>query len=363
MDPIKTDSNHEIVSAGQNLLKHFGEDLFAILSGNLEPVWGKDWFEICTKDSKSGSAPKKDLLGILREIVDFNNATLRVALSQEHSGALKLDRKILDALDQIKKSRNIWAHEELAEIAKINEHQLIVLAKSILAVTKNLSLRVHAEQIISAINEKNLISLVKSAPHISRIEPQIVQESVIFKNLQAQLETLNEEAKNNNGYFDADLAMSSLTQAMHLMSSFEYKYQATLIDFRLLMSRILGKVWVDSAVHSNFIDWDETHEVIEGIKSILHKSKYNKEIMDSWVSNYLELGNKWSSKQGIANCNCDICTEIEPERTGPYLQEDLDIRNFLYDLVFKDDSDIRFVRMKEYDEINVSEIDDNDETL
>jgi hypothetical protein len=359
LEPIKTDSNHEIVSAGQNLLKHFGEDLFSVLSSNLEPVWGKDWFEVCTKESKSGSAPKKDLLGILREIVDFNNSALRVALSQEHSGSLKLERDIIDALDQIRKSRNIWAHEELAEIAKINESNLMDLAKSILIVTKNLSTRVHAEQIILALKDKNLISLIRSAPHISRIEPQIVQQSAMFKNLQAQIESLNEKAKTNNGLIEIDEAVSSLILSHHLMCSFQYKYESTLIDYRLLMSRILGKIWVDSAEYSNFIDYDETHEVIEEIKSILHNSKYNEEVFKSWVSSYIELGNEWNSRQGIANCDCDLCANTETERTGPYLQEDSDVKDFLYELIFKDETNIRFLRMKPDEIIKDADFDED----
>ena len=361
MEPIKTDSNHEIVSAGQNLLKHFGEDLFSILSGNLEPVWGKDWFEICTKDSKSGSAPKKDLLGILREIVDFNNATLRVALSQEHSGALKLDRKLIDALDQIKKSRNIWAHEELTEIAKINAHQLIVLAKSILSVSKNLSLRVHAEQIIAALDENSLISLVKSAPHISRIESQLVEESKIYKALQSQYDSLIKLEKSTDGQVNIDEAMSALTTTFHLMRNFEYKYRVALSEKRLLMGRILAKIWVDSARLSNMADYDETHEIIEGIESTLENSKYNEEVMNGWVSEILKLSTDWESKQGIENCDCDVCTKIETKLTGPYYQEDIEVMEFLDNLIFDEATKIRFVRMKS-DEVIKSADNKEDET-
>lgn len=96
---------------GQEFLLDFTQFLNKTLENYLEDQWGKDWFEQCVvKDGHNVIESMKDFSFLMRQILDLNNHNFRVALAQSFFKTTQMEKPHLTALEQIRKSRNIWAH-------------------------------------------------------------------------------------------------------------------------------------------------------------------------------------------------------------------------------------------------------------
>ena len=180
--------NDEIWTTGANLLKLFGTSLFSSLESQLKDKWGEDWFGRCTEASPSKSHPvKKDLQGLLKEIVDYNNQVFRLAISKSFFSTSSLHKSVLEDFAQIKKSRNDWFHEENEPSKQLTHKDLLKLVTALLRVSKDLSIVAYCNQIERSLSEKNMIALVMASPSVARHENEIVANSEKYKELEERL--------------------------------------------------------------------------------------------------------------------------------------------------------------------------------
>ena len=118
MDSKRSENSaDEILVLGNELLKMFQDELLITLEHFLAKQWGPEWLTKCSiLDGTNSDAPKKDLQFLLKQIVQKNNGNFRLALAKNLFEEQKLTKIQLDALMQIQKHRNEWAHPDSAKL-------------------------------------------------------------------------------------------------------------------------------------------------------------------------------------------------------------------------------------------------------
>jgi hypothetical protein len=107
----QNNSGNPIFVLGQEYLLEFAQFLSHSISSFLSEKWGEDWFDHCVvKDGNVKIEDMSDLSFLLRQILDLNNHNFRFALGMSVFGTAQMQKPHLTALEQIRKSRNFWAH-------------------------------------------------------------------------------------------------------------------------------------------------------------------------------------------------------------------------------------------------------------
>ena len=103
----------EVLVLGNEILKMLQDNLMESLETGLAKRWGIEWFRDCSiLESRALDELKPDLQFILKQIVQKNNGNFRLALAETLFKEQRLSKQQLDALANIQKSRNAWAHPD-----------------------------------------------------------------------------------------------------------------------------------------------------------------------------------------------------------------------------------------------------------
>lgn len=103
----------EVLVLGNEILKMLQDNLMKSLETGLAKRWGIEWFRDCSiVESRALDEIKPDLQFILKQIVQKNNGNFRLALAETLFKEQRLSKQQLDALANIQKSRNAWAHPD-----------------------------------------------------------------------------------------------------------------------------------------------------------------------------------------------------------------------------------------------------------
>lgn len=328
--------NDEIWNTGANLLKQFGASLFNMLEDELKGQWGADWFDACTQESLSKHRPiKKDLQGLLREIVDSNNRVFRLALARSLFSTSALHKSVLDDLAQIKKLRNEWFHEESELLKQITPKDLTRLVDTLLRVTKDLSMIAYCQQIKKSLSEKNLINLVRATPFIARHENEIVTNSEKYRDLEMRL--AQEIATYSGVEREREIAYKSLAHAWRIEN---YRYRSMLLLYRGKMMGMLWKFIMDDETpeddNENW-DWNDDKaswpEPFGRIRKL--QRNYEAALYPYMETSELQLLSEEIRKtMGKENCTCTFCID-QPlnEILGFLTREDYGVTEFVEEIL------------------------------
>jgi hypothetical protein len=102
-----------------------------LLENFLSNKWGDSWFEQCVvKENNYSRESKNDLNFLTRQILDLNNQNFRLAIAMTLFQKSHIEKPHLDALENVRKSRNFWAHPN----REITSRDLNKLALSVVAI-------------------------------------------------------------------------------------------------------------------------------------------------------------------------------------------------------------------------------------
>jgi hypothetical protein len=118
----QNNSGNPIFVLGQEYLLDLAQFLSNSISSFLLEKWGEDWFDQCViKEGHVQIENMGDLSFLLRQILDLNNHNFRLALAMSIFGNAQMQKPHLTALEQIRKSRNFWAHpNRIAKLYDLN---------------------------------------------------------------------------------------------------------------------------------------------------------------------------------------------------------------------------------------------------
>jgi hypothetical protein len=286
---------------GQEIILEFGYFLSKTIENFLSNKWGDDWFENCViKENNYSRESKNDLNFLSRQILDLNNQNFRLAIAMSLFQTSHIEKPHLDALENIRKSRNFWAHPN-REITSRDLNKLALSVVAIVPAQESLAKKCSESLTIS---EKqghlskiaDLTSFTKLYTNTAEYKSEIAKSLMEFTSYIKQ----NKDHKDFNQIF---------TSQNHLMSNLYANFQIMqAMYFDLLLDNIIelrdqrnGR----KLLHER--DIAELHRNLNTEKSL--------ELAKDYVE-YLK------TELGSDICNCDFCKLFDTQLPINYLEEE-----------------------------------------
>lgn len=296
----QNNSGNPMFVLGQEYLLDFTQFLNKTIATYLEGKWGESWFEQCVvKDGNIGIESMNDLSFLLRQLLDLNNHNFRLALAQSFFKTIQMEKPHLTALEQIRKSRNFWAHPNRL----IKFHDLNRLAFNIRAI-------IPANEPLA---EKCglLLRTEETSGHMATIA-SMTEINKLYRN---STEYRSEMARSLKGFADRIAEFSTNSDLDPLYTSQNH------------MLRNLWMNWLHLQPLYYTLLWDSLLEKRDPRTGARYVSDARLEELSRELDteNGLRLANEYAAsfaeEVGIKNCDCEFCKILGD--TGPvFFRED-----------------------------------------
>jgi len=310
-----SDFTNEILVVGNEILKNFQDDIYGILEANLKPLWGEYWFDVCIMESTGHIKPQKDLQGLLRQILFYNNGNFRLALAKGLFQTEKLTKIQLDLLSDIQIQRNLWAHPDEKNL---NAEQLRTLASKILEfLGKNkTSLYDRCNFILKAnFKDDNLI-------------PKILMNSNLFKK---NIDSINEIFSNSDSksFLESEIMRLrdkiSYLEALKKTGKNDSSVDITSV-YHFSIDMLANYVFLQVIYIQVFLimNYSLNSSSDKEIKTLVDKFGDGEDLqneMSEILIHYHTVDEIRQEKMGNNNCNCEYCKMLGDKRTSGFLTE------------------------------------------
>jgi hypothetical protein len=319
--------NDEVWVTGSHLLRRFQESLFKCLSEQLEPKFGKDWFERTLVPALNpNDTVDKDLSGFLSQLIRYENLNFRLAVSQGFFKETFLTKEQEAALKSIRRLRNRWYHESSEVQKKIRISDLKELALAIQVFAMDFNLKMECENVLSGAKEGDLTQALFSLSWIARhLENQSIHTNG-YKILQAELEIWKSDYANLANSSEEYERLNQLTKMLdHAYQSLEFQYIFLMHAYHSYQKDLLDMLE------------EETQQIIDAKQVLLleesKKFQFSSPIdFLTWEEHELETidnaFNLLKDSQGGDKCDCGYCAQI-PTVMSPFTVEDNERNDFL----------------------------------
>jgi len=334
--------NDEVWVTGSHLLRRFQDSLFKCLTEQLEPKYGKDWFEKTLVPTPNSSFPvDKDLTGFLSQLVRYKNQNFRLAIAQGFFQKTFLTKEQEAAFQSIKRLRDRWFHEGSDVKGKIVISDLEKLAVAIQVFPMDTALKMASEEVLSGAKEGNMTQALFSLPWIARnLEQQSIQTNS-YKILQNEIAMWKKDYANLTNTSEEFQRLNEFTKML------EHAYQALDFQYLYLMHFYHG-------LQKNLLDMLEEgpHQGLDGDGfSLLEESKKYQFVSPVefliWEESELETIDaafkRLTETQGSDKCDCVYCAQI-PRVMSPFTVEDNE-RNDFFDKILSWKDGARILRL------------------
>lgn len=307
------DFTNEIFVVGNEILKNFQDDIYNVLETNLKPLWGESWFEQCVIESSSQIKSQKDLQGLLRQILFYNNGNFRLALAKGLFQNDKMTKIQLDVLSDIQNQRNLWAHPDKINL---NAQQLRKLATNILQFLgqNKTDLSDRCDFIINSnLEDNNSI-------------PKILMNSNLFKN---HIDSINEIFSNSNSKLFLESEIMRLRDKVSYLESLKIKgnknssLELTSV-YHFSVDMLANYVFLQVVYIQVFLIMHYSLKISndKDIKSLVDNFDTGEELqneMSEILDQYQTVDKIRQENMGTKNCKCPYCKLLGENRTSGFL--------------------------------------------
>jgi hypothetical protein len=334
--------NDEVWITGSHLLRRFQDSLFKCLTEQLEPKYGKDWFEKTLVPTPNSSFPvDKDLTGFLSQLLRYENQNFRLAIAQGFFQESFLTKEQEEAFKSIKRLRDRWFHESSEVKSKIKISDLEKLALAIQVFQMETSLKMETERILSGAKEGNVTQALFSLPWIARhLEQQSIQTNS-YKMLQNEIAIWKKDYTNLTNTSDEFQRLNEFTKMLeHAYQALDFQYLYLMHFYHLIQKNLLDML--DEGAHEG---------LDEDLVSLLEESKKYQFVSPiaflTWEESELEAikssYNRLTETQGSDKCDCVYCAQFSGVMS-PFTVED-NKRNDFFDKIMGWKNGARIARL------------------
>jgi len=318
--------NDEVWVTGTHLLRRFQDALFNCLSEQLEPKYGKEWFEkTLIPANNPNDSVDKDLSGFLSQLVRYENQNFRLAVAQGFFKKTFLTKEQEAALKTIKRLRNRWYHESSEVKSKIKFPNLEALALAIQVFATDLNLEIECRNVLSGAKKGDVTEALFSLPWIARhLEQQSVKTNS-YKMIQDQLALFKRDyANHTNSAENFERLDRFSTMLEHAYQALDFQYLFLMHYYHRFQRDILDMLEADP------------HGEIDAERVLLleesKKYKFTSPIdVLTWEEHELDTidaaFNRLRESQGGDKCDCLYCAQI-PAVMSPFTLEDNERNDF-----------------------------------
>lgn len=283
---MQSNSANPVYVLGQEYLLEFSELISSSISQYLLEKWGDDWFSACViQDRTQAILDINDLSFQTRQILDLNNQNFRSALAMTFFGTAILEKPHLNALEMIRKSRNIWAHPN----RPITLRDLNRLAFNILAIAPPGSALANRCKESLGISEKE--------DHLSKVA-RLTSFFKLHKDSIEYRSELSKAIKDFRKIFDSLDKESEIYQHVisqnHLLSNLFANFLISQpLYYQLLLDQLIDAR--DSRTGAKKVQEPLLRELQNNLNTS-EALRYAEEYINSFIN-----------EVGISNCTCNFC--------------------------------------------------------
>jgi len=334
--------NDEVWITGSHLLRRFQDSLFKCLTEQLEPKYGKDWFEKTLVPTPNSSFPvDKDLTGFLSQLLRYENQNFRLAIAHGFFQKSFLTKEQEVAFKSIKRLRDRWFHESSEVKSKIKISDLEKLAVAIQVFPMEASLKMETERVLSGVKEGNVTQALFSLSWIARhLEQQSIHTNS-YKMLQ------NEIAIWKKDYANIASTSEEFQRLTRFTTMLEHAYQA--LDFQYLYL-----MHFYHRIQKDLLDMlgEDPSEVLDEELAALREESKKYQFMSpveflTWEESELESikssYNRLVESQGADECECEYCAQFSGVMS-PFTVEDNE-RNDFFQKILTRENGTRIARL------------------
>jgi len=327
--------NDEVWITGSHLLRRFQDSLFKCLTEQLEPKYGKDWFEKTLVPTPNSSFPvDKDLTGFLSQLLRYENQNFRLAIAQGFFQKSFLTKGQEMAFKTIKRLRDRWFHESSEVKSKIKISDLEKLALAIQVFPMETDLKMETERILSGTKEGNVTEALFSLSWIARhLEQQSIQTNN-YKMLQNEIALWKKDYANladNSEEFQRLTRFTTMLE--HAYQALDFQYLYLMHFFHQIQKDLLDMLEESSS--------DGLDEEIIALRDESKKYQFMSPVeFLTWEESELESietsYKRLIESQGADKCDCEYCARfsgvmspftIQDNERNDFLQKILTIEN------------------------------------
>jgi hypothetical protein len=326
--------NDEAWVTGSHLLRRFQDSLFRCLSEQLEPKYGKEWFEKTVVPALNpNDTVDKDLSGLLSQIIRYENQNFRLAVALSFFKKTFLTKEQEAALKSIRRLRNRWYHESSEVKSKIRISNLEELALAIQVFATDLNLEIECNSVLSGIKEGNVTQALFSLSWIARHLEQRSIETNSYKMLQNELKIWKNEYANLANSAEDFERLNRLTKMLeHAYQSLNFQYLFLMHSYHSFQKDLLDMLEEDphekpDAKSVSLLEESKKYQFISPVK-FLTWEEHELDTIDSAF-------NLLRESQGGEKCDCEYCAQI-PGVMSPFTVEDNERNDFLRKLLKRD---------------------------
>ena len=319
--------NDEVWITGSHLLRRFQDALFKCLTEQLEPKYGKEWFEKTLVPTPTSSFPvDKDLTGFLSQLLRYENQSFRLAIAQGFFQKTFLTKEQEAAFKSIKRSRDRWFHESSDVKGKIVISDLEKVALAIQVFPMDTSLKMECDRVLSGAKEGNVTQALFSLSWIARhLEQQSIQTNS-YKNLQNEIVMWKKDYANLTNTSDEFQRLNEFTKMLeHAFQALDFQYLYLMHFYHRIQKDLLDML--EEGPHEG-LDEDRV--------SLLEESKKYQFVSPvaflTWEESELEAikssYNRLTETQGSDKCDCVYCAQFSGVMS-PFTVEDNKRNDFL----------------------------------
>ena len=282
-------AGNPIYVLGQEYILEFSDLLAKTIEQFLKQKWGDNWFQECAiTEPNSSKEMHFDLSFLLKQLLDFNNHNYRMAIAYPFFKSNQLQKPHLTALEQIRKSRNLWAHPSRV----LNLKDLTKLSFNIIAVIPQDSpLAIKCSNSLSVSPNIGHHSLIASMTEIS----QIYKNTSEYKSEMAKLlKELNSQIEKYSTHPEFD---SLFIAQNHLLNNLYLNFQ--------IIQNLYHAMMLD-----NLIDLRDPKDGRKMLSDNALEELYRDLDTDQAMKIAAEFGESLKSEIGRDKCFCDFCKSI-----------------------------------------------------
>lgn len=283
---MQSNSTNPIYVLGQEYLLEFSELISSSLSEYLYEKWGDDWFSACViHDRAQPIFDINDLSFQMRQLLDLNNQNFRSALAMTFFGTAILEKPHLNALEMIRKSRNIWAHPN----RQITLRDLNRLAFNILAIVPaGSALGNKCKESLGISEKEDHLSKVARLTSFFRLHKDSIEYrselSKAIKEFRRTFDNLDKES---------DLYQQVIAQNHLLSNLFANFLISQPLYYQLLLDQLIDAR--DPKTGAKKVQEPKLRELQNNLNTG-EALKYAEEFIDTFID-----------EVGISKCNCNFC--------------------------------------------------------
>jgi len=286
---MQSNSANPVYVLGQEYLLEFSELVSSSLTQYLLEKWGDDWFSSCVIQDRSQAIFDINYLSFqMRQILDLNNQNFRSALAMTFFGTAILEKPHLNALEMIRKSRNVWAHPN----RPITLRDLNRLAFNILAIVPTGSALGNKCKASMGISERE--------DHLSKVARltsffQLHRDSIEYR---SELSRAIKDFRNTFEGLDKESELySHVTAQNHILSNLMANFLISQpLYYQMLLDQLIEAR--DPRTGARKVPENQLRELQRNLNTG-EALDYAEEYIDSFIN-----------EVGVENCNCNFCKVV-----------------------------------------------------